>query len=451
MRSQQIGCEDAPKMQQLSADYNSLVKAVHESYAPSAILDAEFPSESAYRIYENLFSGTESCLQNRRHIFLATDPDFFTLPWNALLTKPPPKDQKFSHRGASWLPKSYALSVLPSVRSLYQLRKNLASSRAQRNFLGIGAPDLKGEPQKNKEIALAPLFVSRGVANRAAIADLDALPETADELRDVAKALGASESEILLGARATERALRNQPLNDYRVISFATHALVAGEIEGITEPALVLTPGIGDYNPKNDGLLTATEVANLTLDANLVILSACNTAASDGGASGRGLSGLADAFFFAGARSVAVTQWEVGSDEAKQLGSGLVSRSVGSRSGGVAEGLRQAMVNYVASAPQDYLAHPRFWAGFVIAGDGAVHPLDGEQTSENDRHDYIRIEQEYLTSNAQEVEFLSIAEVGRSIFALGMQKPPPGERRAGSYLARVNAGAVLRCFGVHPN
>jgi hypothetical protein len=120
MRSQQIGCEDAPKMQQLSADYNSLVKAVHESYAPSAILDAEFPSESAYRIYENLFSGTESCLQNRRHIFLATDPDFFTLPWNALLTKPPPKDQKFSHRGASWLPKSYALSVLPSVRSLYR-------------------------------------------------------------------------------------------------------------------------------------------------------------------------------------------------------------------------------------------------------------------------------------------------------------------------------------------
>jgi CHAT domain-containing protein len=434
---------DATKLLELDSDYKTLMKAVHENYAPSAVLDAEFPSESSYRLYEDLFGGIEACLQNKTQIFLATDPDFFSLPWNALLTKPPSKDQNFSHRSASWLLKSYSLSLLPSVRSLYQLRRNLASSRAQRNFLGIGAPDLKGEREKNKEIALAPLFVSRGVVNRAAIADLDALPETADELRDVARTLGAAESDILLGAKATERELRNQPLNDYRVISFATHALVAGEIDGITEPALVLTPGTGDYNQKNDGLLTVTEIANLTLDANLVILSACNTAASDGRASGRGLSGLADAFFFAGARSVAVTQWEVGSDEAKRLGSGLVSRSVDPRSGGVAEGLRQTMVSYIAAAPQDYLAHPRFWAAFVIAGDGAVHPLDGKQASESDRHDFIRIEQEHMTSKAQEIELLSLAEVGPSIFALGMQKPPAGEKRAGSYLARVSAGAGI--------
>jgi CHAT domain-containing protein len=434
---------DAAKIVELDTDYKQLLKAVHESYAPSAVLDAEFPSESSYRIYDNLFGGIEACLKHTTQIFLATDPDFFTLPWNALLTTPPSKETKFSHRSASWLPKSYSISLLPSVRSLYQLRSNLASSRARRNFLGIGAPDLKGEPERNKEIATASLYLSRGVANRAAIAELDALPETADELRDVAKALGAADSDILLGAKATERAMRSQPLDDYRVISFATHALVAGEIDGIAEPALVLTPGTGDYNDKNDGLLTATEIANLTLDANLVILSACNTAASDGRASGRGLSGLADAFFFAGARSVAVTQWEVGSDEAKQLGSGLVSRSVGSRSGGVAEGLRQTMVSYIAAANQDYLAHPRFWAAFVIAGDGAVHPLDGSRASESDRHDYIRIEQEYVSSNAEDVELLSLAGVGRSIFALGMQKPPAGEKRAGSYLARVKAGAGI--------
>jgi CHAT domain len=182
-----------------------------------------------------------------------------------------------------------------------------------------------------------------------------------------------------------------------------------------------------------------------------VILSACNTAASDGRASGRGLSGLADAFFFAGARSVAVTKWEVGSEDAKQLGSGLVSRSVGSRGGGVAEGLRQTMVNYISAAPQDYLAHPRFWAAFVIAGDGAVQPLDAKKASDSDRHDYIRIEQEHVTSNAQDVEFLSLAKVGRSIFALGMQKPPAGEKRAGSYLAGVSAGASIEVLHRPPN
>jgi CHAT domain-containing protein len=441
---------DATKLLDLDSDYKSLMKAVRESYAPSAALDAGFPSESSYRLYENLFGGIEACLQGKAHIFLATDPDFFTLPWNALLTNPSSKDQAFSHRNASWFPKSYSISLLPSVRSLFQLRRNLASSRAQRKFLGIGAPDLKGESERNKEIALAPLFVSRGVVNRAAIADLDALPETADELRDVAKALGTTEADILLGAKATERALRNQPLNDFRVISFATHALVAGEIDGITEPALVLTPGTGDYNPKNDGLLTASEVANLTLDANLVILSACNTAASDGRASGRGLSGLADAFFFAGARSVAVTQWAVGSEEAKQLGSGLISRSIGSGSEGVAEGLRQTMVNYIAGAPQDYLAHPRFWAPFIIAGDGAVGPLDGAKASDDDRHDLVRLESEGVSSNVQEVEFLGIAKNGNSIFTLGMLKPPEGEKRAGSYLARVSARSSIKVLNRAP-
>ena len=80
---------DAKKLLELNSDYKSLMKAVHESYAPSAVLDAEFPGESSYRLYENLFGGIEACLRNKTHIFLATDPDFFTLPWNALLTKPP--------------------------------------------------------------------------------------------------------------------------------------------------------------------------------------------------------------------------------------------------------------------------------------------------------------------------------------------------------------------------
>jgi CHAT domain-containing protein len=157
-------------------------------------------------------------------------------------------------------------------------------------------------------IALAPLFSSRGVANKAAITALPRLPESADELRVVANALGASAENLLLGRGGTERALRKHPLNDYRVISFATHAIVSGEVEGVTEPALVLAPGPENSNSQNDGLLTSSEIA---LDANLVIVSACNTAAPDGHVSGRGLSGLANAFFFAGARAVAVTQWAV--------------------------------------------------------------------------------------------------------------------------------------------
>jgi CHAT domain-containing protein len=277
---------DVSEIQQFVNDLKSLAAAVHLSNAPSVGSDNEFPGESSHRVYQLFFGRIEACLKNKTHILLATDPDFFSVPWNALLTVAPSKDHKFNNRDAAWFPKSYSLSLLPSVRSLFQLRTNLPPSKAKENFLGIGAPNLKGTPDPSKQIALAPLFVARGVANRTAIADLPALPETADELRNIARVLGASNSKILLGSNATERELRMQPLNDYRVISFATHAVVAGEIEGITEPALVLTPGAEANDPKNDGLLTAPEIANLTLDANLVILSACNTAAADGRASG---------------------------------------------------------------------------------------------------------------------------------------------------------------------
>jgi CHAT domain-containing protein len=160
------------------------------------------------------------------------------------------------------------------------------------------------------------------------------------------------------------------------VISFATHAIVAGELEGVTEPALVLSPSSDGSVGPEDGLLTSSKIANLSLDANLVILSACNTAASDGGISGRGLSGLADSFFFAGARAVAVTQWAVFSSSAQRLATGMIANSAASTGLGVSAGLRDSMIKYIGQATEDYLANPRFWGAFIIAGDGAVNPLD---------------------------------------------------------------------------
>ena len=119
-------------------------------------------------------------------------------------------------------------------------------------FLGIGDPALQGPQKPGTQLSLRSLYVERGVANLDALRDLPPLPESAKELRVVSTALGAPDDSLLLGKDATERALRNRPLNDYRVISFATHALVAGDIEGVSEPALVLTPG-AQANPANDG------------------------------------------------------------------------------------------------------------------------------------------------------------------------------------------------------
>jgi CHAT domain-containing protein len=434
---------DKSELQQMIIDEKLVSAAVHGTHEPSAVLDSSFPADNAYRMYKLFFGSVAKCLTGKTHVLLATDADLFAVPWNALLTEPPSKDDEFRFRTAPWLPKSYALSLLPSVQSIYQLRTNLKPSRARQIFLGIGDPDFQGGHHPT-QLALGPLFSSRGLANTSAIKDLPRLPESADELRAVARVVGASTEDLLLGRGATERALRQRPLNDYRVISFATHAIVAGEIEGVTEPALVLTPGPDDTNSQNDGLLTTSEIANLTLDANLIILSACNTAASDGHASGRGLSGLANAFFFAGARAVAVTQWAVFSSAARQLGAGLVSRSVNSSAIGVAEGLRETMVDYISSAKEDYLANPRFWGAFIIAGDGAVRPLDGI-SSNAIINDAINVEWEHMTDERGDAEIYSVTKnaLEGSLYSIGLERPPPNEKRAGSYFARIQSNGTV--------
>ena len=122
---------------------------------------------------------------------------------------------------------------------------------------------------------------------------------------------------LFLQDEATETNLKNTALDQSRVVAFATHGLVSGEIEGLAEPALVLTPP-AIPTEQDDGLLTASEIAQLELDADLVILSACNTAAGkEVGA--KGFSGLAKSFFYAGARSLLVSHWPVESNAAAQL------------------------------------------------------------------------------------------------------------------------------------
>ena len=187
--------------------------------------------------------------------------------------------------------------------------------------------------------------------------------------------MAADKAVVLVGADATERAVRQQRLSDFQIITFATHAVVPGEIDGVSEPAVILTPGSESNNPMNDGALTASEIASLPLDANVIVLSACNTAGPDNRRSGRGLSGFADAFFFAGARSIVVTQWSVQSGPAAWISQAFVKDVVTQTQVGVAINLQSTLKNFISEARHDYLAHPRFWAAFLVAGDGATRGI----------------------------------------------------------------------------
>jgi CHAT domain-containing protein len=207
------------------------------------------------------------------------------------------------------------------------------------------------------------------VADVSEVRQLAPLSETQDELKEIAKALRADVNSVFVRDQATERRVKTMDLSQTRVIAFATHALTAGEFKGYAEPALVLTPP-AQGDEIDDGLLAASEVAQLKLNADWIILSACNTAAADGTPGAPGLSGLARAFIYAGSRALLVSHWDVDSDMAARLTSETVRLHQSDPTMSKAEALRRAMLAVLDDPvlPPQY-RHPAFWAPFFIVGD----------------------------------------------------------------------------------
>jgi CHAT domain-containing protein len=209
------------------------------------------------------------------------------------------------------------------------------------------------------------------------LALLPALPDTAEELKSIALALEADPAKVLLlGKQANERTVKGTDLSRFRTIVFATHGLVPGELNGLTQPALALSaPDVADV--EGDGLLTMEEILALKLDADWVVLSACNTG-SGAGAGAEAASGLGRAFFYAGTRALLVTNWSVHSQSARDLTTDLFRRQMADPKLTRGEALRQAMVTLLDEngfrgdngATLFTYAHPLFWAPYTIIGDG---------------------------------------------------------------------------------
>jgi CHAT domain-containing protein len=216
-------------------------------------------------------------------------------------------------------------------------------------------------------VATAADFCREGqTADLAVLRDLPRLPETARELADIARTLGAGRESLVLGADASETRVRSMALDQYRVVAFATHGLLPSEMRCQSEPSLAFTPP-GTAGPGDDGLLDAGEVAQLKLDADWVLLSACNTARADGKLAGESLSGLAQGFFYAGARALVASHWAVASRPTVQLTTGMFSAYTREPAAGRAEALRRSQL---ALAGARDTSHPFFWAPFVLVGDG---------------------------------------------------------------------------------
>ena len=326
-----------------------------------ALGDARWDLDVYARPYEAVIGPFEPLLSGVDRLLYVPTGAFDQLPLAVLLRRPaegPMTAAGMRSAALPWLVRDMTVSVLPSVASAEVLVSRGAGDGAAPSFLGIGNPDF------GAGVSVASLRTRSAGSDRLRIS---ALPETETEIVKIAAALGeVADTRLVLGGEASEPMLRDLDLSAYDIITFATHAILANEIPGLAEPAIILSlPAAPDG--ADDGFLRASEVVNLQLNADLIILSACNTAGDDGSPGAAGLSGLANAFFYAGARSLVATHWKIPSAPAVDLSVEMIYFAEPSGYTDWAYALRFAQLN-VLDAGRANEAHPANWGAHIAIG-----------------------------------------------------------------------------------
>ena len=341
-----------------------------------------FDIEAARALYSDLFGPVSDQLAGKTHLIFEPDGAMLRLPINLLVADDASVAQylarteaidgdPFDFAGVQWLGKDLDISTAVSARSFADARK-APQSKATRQYLGMGRNEpvvantkmaaIRGGEQKNSAQCQWPLSQWNS-------------PISDRELMEARSLIGAANSELLTGAAFTDSAvLSNDDINDYRILHFATHGLVTAPSPSCpAKPALLTSFG----GKGSDGLLAFDEIFDLKLDADIIILSACDTAGkasiavtreagvSSGG--GTALDGLVRSFIGAGGRSVLASHWPAPDDfrATERLINGLFTDGQG-RS--ITEALRLSQLELMNDP---VTSHPFYWAGFALIGDGA--------------------------------------------------------------------------------
>ncbi|MEO8751588.1 MAG: CHAT domain-containing protein [Casimicrobiaceae bacterium] len=388
------------------AEINELVASLRKSLDPGEVRIDRMPAldlAAGYRLYSELLAPVEPVWRDAKALLVVANGALTQLPLAMLPTQAlqPVPDGELAFRGLAsvpWLVKRLAVTQLPSVSTLVSLRKLAAPTGDRAPFAGFGDPQFSrtqvARAATTRGMHMRALAISRGpqegtetqlsagkaIQGRIEPADwirydqLPPLPDTREEILAIARALKADpQQDVHLGADASARTVRTLDLSGRRVLAFATHGLIAGDLPNLTQPALALAAPI---DPGESGLLTLDDILGLKLNADWVVLSACNTAAGDG-AGAEAISGLGRGFFYAGSRALLVTHWPVETVSARKLVTGIFERIAVDASLSRAEALRLSMLALMESTTTDgapgsariSYAHPIFWAPYVLVGD----------------------------------------------------------------------------------
>jgi len=338
-----------------------------------------FDAQAAHQIYQGLLGPQEGMLQGKRHLIVATSGALAKIPMAVLL-----RDPRVAREPSqmAWLIKDMAISHVPTASGWMSLKRFGKVAMSEQPLIAWGDPvfNLKtASAAANSGVGTRNVTQLRALQTQGSIdrpledmatvySHIPPLPETRDEVLQLAKILNKDPNrDLILGAQATRQSVlesnRNGTLQRKQVLVFATHGLLAGDLPNLNQPALAMS---ATPNPQESPLLTLEDVLSLKLNADWVVLSACNTAGDDGRAE-EALSGLARGFFFAGSRSLLVTHWSVESESAMLLTTHAFAAYKKDAQMRRAEAMRQAMLEVMKMGK---FAHPTYWAPYALVGEG---------------------------------------------------------------------------------
>ena len=382
------------------AEVRKSVTQLRQSLDPGvATIEAipQFDFQLSSRLYDALFKPVQAAFAGKNTLVVVPHDEIAQLPLGVLTTAPfqlkASPDRLFAnYKDAPWLIRQYAIVSAPSATALNALRGLPEPRKGRLDFIGFGDPLFSVEQAKLEDRQHAAAshtgtqLASRGVPLRlrnspntssvssAEVSMLPRLPDTNEEILEISKVFNVqAERDIFLQKRANLDEVLKVDLSNRKVVMFSTHGLVPGELDGLTQPALALTnPEV--QSAKGDGLLKVDTILTLKLDADWVVLSACNTAAGEGEGA-EALSGLGRAFFFAGARAILVSSWPVDSEASRKLMTDLFKRYTQERDMSKPRALQLASLRLLdEGVPDDQksrytYAHPLFWAPFTMVGN----------------------------------------------------------------------------------
>lgn len=366
------GTIDVARVDGGAATVDPLVSRIRAAMTPDT---PAFDLAAAQTLYTDLFGALRTQMDGVKALTVAPTGRLLSLPFEVLLTGPADPGQLAA---APWVARQMAVGHVPSAGNFVALRKVAGMSRAPSPWFGFGG---------FRPVSLAQARQSFGPScgdSAQLLAQIPPLPSAQKELSVAAEIMGASPGDELLGAKFTVPDVQQTNLARYRVLHFATHALLPTDLTCESEAAIVTSPAAGAKDASS-ALLTASDLTELKLDADLVILSACNSGGSNGNLNGgESLSALARSFFYGGARAMMVTHWEVDDQAATFMTADTLRRLKEASGTSPATALQEAQVDLLdrtgKSLPAQW-AHPYYWAPFALIGQaGRTAPASGGST-----------------------------------------------------------------------